>query len=221
MKRPVIVGVSGGTASGKTTISQAIVRHVSEERVAWIQHDAYYRDLSHLPMAERIAVNFDHPSSLESDLLVLHLDALCAGVPVQVPIYDFARHVRCAQTRAVEPKPLILVEGILIFVEPALRDRFDIKIYVDADPDLRFIRRLRRDVRERARTMDSVVEQYLATVRPMHLEFVEPSKRHADVIIPGGGFNKVAIDLVATKVMTLIEDSAQDRARAQPSGDQA
>lgn len=205
MKRPVIVGVSGGTASGKTTISRSIVERVGDPRVALIQHDSYYRDLGHLPMEERVRVNFDHPSSLETELLVDHLDALCRGASVRVPVYDFARHVRSQETRLVHSTPLILVEGILIFVEAALRERFDIKIYVDADADLRFIRRLRRDIGERRRTVDSVVEQYLATVRPMHLEFVEPSKRYADVIIPHGGFNQVAIDLVAAQVAAMID----------------
>jgi uridine kinase len=203
-KRPVIVGVAGGTASGKTTISEAILDRVGSERVAFIQHDSYYRDISPLPFEERCRVNFDHPDSLESDLLVAHLDALCRGESVQVPMYDFALHMRRAETRRVEPHPVILVEGILIFVEPDLRERFDIKVYVDADADLRFIRRLRRDVSERQRTVESVIEQYLSTVRLMHLEFVEPSKRYADVIVPTGGYNTIAIDLVASRVQALI-----------------
>lgn len=201
---PVVVGVSGGTASGKTTISEAILERVGRERVAFIQHDAYYRDLSHLPFAARQQANFDHPDALESDLLVVHLDALCRGETVALPVYDFARHIRLPETRPIEPKPVILVEGILIFVEKGLRERFDIKVYVDADADLRFIRRLRRDIDERGRTLDSVIEQYLSTVRLMHLEFVEPSKRYADVIIPTGGFNPVAIDMVATRVMAML-----------------
>lgn len=203
-KRPVIVGVAGGTASGKTTISEAILDRVGSERVAFIQHDCYYRDISPLPFEERCQVNFDHPDSLESDLLVAHLDALCRGESVQVPLYDFALHMRRAETRRVDPHPVILVEGILIFVEPELRERFDIKVYVDADADLRFIRRLRRDVSERRRTVESVIEQYLNTVRLMHLEFVEPSKRYADVIVPTGGYNTIAIDLVASRVQALI-----------------
>jgi len=203
-KRPVIVGVAGGTASGKTTISEAILNRVRSERVAFIQHDSYYRDISPLPFEERCRVNFDHPDSLESDLLVAHLDALCRGESVQVPMYDFALHMRRAETRRVDPHPVILVEGILIFVEPELRERFDIKVYVDADADLRFIRRLRRDVSERRRTVESVIEQYLSTVRLMHLEFVEPSKRYADVIVPTGGYNTIAIDLVASRVQALI-----------------
>jgi uridine kinase len=204
MARPVIVGVSGGTASGKTTISDAIVDRVGRDRVAFIQHDAYYGDLRHLPLPERRRVNFDHPDALESDLLVAHLDALCRGEVVQLPLYDFSTYVRRSETRSLEPKPVILVEGILIFVERALRERFDIKVYVDADADLRFIRRLQRDITERGRTVASVIEQYLSTVRLMHLEFVEPSKRYADVIIPTGGFNTVAIDMVATRVLAML-----------------
>jgi uridine kinase len=202
--RPVIVGVSGGTASGKTTIFEAVLDRVGRDKVAFIQHDAYYVDLSHLPVAERRKVNFDHPDALESGLLVAHLDALRRGKAVEVPVYDFSAYVRREQTRRVEPKPVILVEGILIFAERELRRQFDIKIYVDADADLRFIRRLQRDIAERGRTMEAVIEQYLETVRPMHLEFVEPSKRYADVIIPTGGFNTIAIDMVSTKIMTMI-----------------
>jgi len=204
-KRPVIVGVAGGTASGKTTISEAILDRVGRERVAFIQHDSYYRDLGHLSFEERCRVNFDHPDSLESDLLVAHLDALCQGESVQVPLYDFSLHARRAETRRVDPRPVILVEGILIFAEKALRDRFDIKVYVDADADLRFIRRLRRDVSKRQRTVDSVIEQYLSTVRLMHLEFVEPSKRCADVIVPTGGYNTIAVDMVATRVRAMVD----------------
>jgi uridine kinase len=204
-KRSVIVGVAGGTASGKTTISEAILDRVGRERVAFIQHDAYYRDLGHLSFEDRCQVNYDHPDSLESDLLVAHLDALCRGEPVEVPLYDFALHARRAETRRVEPRPVILVEGILIFVEPQLRERFDIKVYVDADADLRFIRRLLRDISERRRTVESVIEQYLNTVRLMHLEFVEPSKRYADVIVPTGGYNTIAVDMVATRVQAMID----------------
>jgi uridine kinase len=204
-ERPVVVGIAGGTASGKTTISTAILDRVGRDRVAFVPHDAYYRDLSDLPLTERQRTNFDHPDSLESELLVAHLDALCRGQAVEIPVYDFAHHVRRAETRLVEPKPVILVEGILIFCEKALRDRFDIKVYIDADADLRFIRRLQRDIAERGRTLESVIAQYLGTVRLMHLEFVEPSKRYADVIIPRGGFNEIATDMVATQVMSMIE----------------
>ncbi len=203
--KPIIVGVAGGTASGKTTIFEAILDRVGRDRVAFIQHDAYYRDLSHLPLPERRRVNFDHPDALESDLLIEHLDLLGRGQAVDVPVYDFATYMRRPQTRRVEARPVVLVEGILIFAERRLCDRFDIKIYVDADADLRFIRRLERDIAERERTMASVIEQYLNSVRPMHLEFVETSKRYADVIIPRGGFNTIAIDMVATKVLSMID----------------
>jgi uridine kinase len=204
-KRPVIVGVAGGTASGKTTISRAIVERVGAERVALVAHDAYYRDNSHLSLEERRQVNYDHPDSLESDLLVAHLDALCGGESIQVPVYDFTLHARRPETRRVAPRPVVLVEGILIFVEPELRRRFDIKVYVDADADLRFIRRLQRDVAERKRTVESVIKQYLSTVRLMHLEFVEPSKRYADVIVPTGGYNTIAVDMVASRVRAMID----------------
>jgi len=202
--RPVVIGVGGGTGSGKTTVADAILARVGRERVALIPHDAYYRDLSHLPFEERIKTNFDHPDSLETELLVTHLDALCAGRMVAMPVYDFSTHTRTNETRRIAPRPVVMVEGILVFVERALRERFDIKVYVDADADLRFIRRLQRDIAERGRTMESVIAQYLDTVRLMHLEFVEPSKRYADVIIPRGGFNEVAVDMVATRVMAMI-----------------
>ncbi len=202
--RPIIIGVAGGTGSGKTTVSWEILRRVGVERIAFIQHDSYYRDRSHLSPEERDRVNYDHPDSLETDMLVGHLRQLQADRLVKIPVYDFTRHVRTAETRRVEPKRVILVEGILIFAEPALRELFNVKIYVDTDADMRFIRRLRRDIAERGRTVESVVAQYEATVRPMHLEFVEPSKRYADVIIPGGGFNTVAMDMVVARILEML-----------------
>jgi len=205
--RPIIIGVAGGTGSGKTTVAHRILQLVGMEHVAYIPHDAYYRDFGHLPTEERAQVNFDHPDSLESDLLIEHLQALRAGQPVNIPIYDFTTHSRTPQTHRVEPAPVVLVEGILIFVEPDLRDMFDVKLYVDTDADVRFIRRLRRDVSERKRSVESVCEQYLSTVRPMHLEFVEPSKRYADVIIPEGGFNQVAMEIVAARIRGMLEDT--------------
>lgn len=183
MKKPMIIGVAGGTASGKTTVSKRIFDAVGSDHLAYLEHDAYYRDLSHLPMEQRQAFNFDHPDSLENELLIAHLEQLLAGQPVDIPVYDFATYVRTDQLRRVEARPVILVEGILIFVDKTLREMMDFKIFVDAPADLRFIRRLRRDVLERERSVNHVIEQYLATVRPMHLEFVEPSKRYADVII--------------------------------------
>jgi uridine kinase len=202
--RPIIIGVAGGTGSGKTTVSWEILRRVGAERIAFIQHDSYYRDRSHLSPEERDRVNYDHPDSLETDLLVGHLRQLQAGRLVKIPVYDFTRHVRTAETRRVEPKRVILVEGILIFAEPALRELFDVKIYVDTDADMRFIRRLRRDIAERGRTVELVIAQYEATVRPMHLEFVEPSKRYADLIIPDGGFNIVAMDMVVARILEML-----------------
>lgn len=204
-RKSILIGVAGGTGSGKTTVSQAILGRVGPERIAYIQHDSYYRDLSHLPLEERRTLNFDHPDSLENALLIEHLQQLLAGRPVAVPDYDFTRYTRTGKTIPVEPHRVILLEGILIFVDKALRDLMDIKIYVDTDADLRFIRRLRRDVSERGRSVDSVIDQYLSTVRPMHLEFVEPSKRYADVIIPRGGRNAQAIEMVAAQIMRMLE----------------
>lgn len=198
--RSIIIGVAGGTASGKTTVSDAILESVRRDRIAYIQHDSYYRDLSHLPLEERRKLNFDHPDALETELLVAHLRQLQAGNPIEVPTYDFATYQRRKKTRRIQPRRVILVEGILIFVDKELREMMDIRLYVDTDPDLRFIRRLQRDIRERGRTIETVIEQYLGTVRPMHLEFVEPSKRYADIIIPAGGFNKAAVDMIAARI---------------------
>jgi uridine kinase len=205
MKKPMIIGVAGGTASGKTTVSKRIFDAVGPDHLAYLEHDAYYRDLSHLPMEQRQAFNFDHPDSLENGLLIAHLEQLLAGHPVDVPVYDFATYVRTDQLRRVEPRPVILVEGILIFVDKTLREMMDFKIFVDAPADLRFIRRLRRDVLERERSVNLVIEQYLATVRPMHMEFVEPSKQYADVIIPRGGKNLKGIQMVIAQIQRMLE----------------
>jgi uridine kinase len=178
---------------------------VGHDRIAYVQHDAYYRDRSHLPAAERARINYDHPDSLETDLLVAHLKELRASRAVEVPLYDFAQHIRKAETRHVESRQVILIEGILIFVDRALREMFDIKIFVDTDADVRFIRRLKRDISERGRTVESVIAQYEETVRPMHLEFVEPSKRYADLIIPEGGFNTIAIDMVVARIIAMLQ----------------
>ncbi len=202
--RSIIIGVAGGTGSGKTTVTREILRRVGEQHIALIPHDAYYRDLAHLPPNLRERVNFDHPDSLETDLLVEHLKTWRDGHAVEVPIYDFTTHMRTGQTVRVEPQRVALVEGILVFAEPELREMFDVKLYVDTDADIRFIRRLRRDIAERGRTAESVVKQYLNTVRPMHLEFVEPSKRYADVIIPEGGYNQVAMDMVVARIERLL-----------------
>jgi uridine kinase len=201
---PIIIGVAGGTGSGKTTVTRQILNRVGEQRIAYIPHDAYYRDLAHLPQNLRARVNFDHPDSLETDLLVKHLKQWRSGYVIEVPVYDFTTHSRTEHTTRVDPQRVALVDGILVFAEPELRALFDVKLYIDADADIRFIRRLRRDVAERGRTTESVIEQYISTVRPMHLEFVEPSKRYADVIIPEGGHNEVALDMVAARIEYLL-----------------
>ncbi len=201
---PLVIGIAGGSGSGKTTVAQEILNRVGPDRIAFLQHDSYYKDLTGLPPAQRAEVNFDHPNSLETDLLIQHVLDLRDGKAVQVPIYDFAHHRRTGETFAVLPHRVIMVEGILIFVEKALRDLFDIKIFVDTDADIRFIRRLERDIAERGRTTESVIHQYQSTVRPMHLEFVEPSKRYADVIIPEGGFNTAALDMVAARIQAML-----------------
>lgn len=203
-QRPIVFGVAGGTASGKTTVAHSILEAVGASQVAYLAHDAYYRDMSHLPLDERARLNYDHPQSLETDLLVQHVRQLLAGEDVQVPIYDFTEHRRTSDTKAVTASPIVLVEGILIFTHRQLRELMDIKVYVDTDPDVRFIRRMARDMQERGRSLESIVKQYMETVRPMHLEFVEPSKRYADVIIPRGGLNKVALDMVVSRLMELL-----------------
>ena len=202
---PVTIAVAGGTGSGKTTVANEIVKRVGADRIAYIQHDSYYLDWGSLPLDPRNLPNFDHPDALETDLLVENLRALKDGRSVDIPVYDFTTHRRLPRTRRVEPHPVILVEGLLIFVEARLRELFDVKIFVDTDGDIRFIRRLRRDIAERGRSMESVVDQYLSTVRPMHLEFVEPSKRYADVIIPEGGFNTAALDMVTAHIQALLQ----------------
>jgi uridine kinase len=202
--RPIVFGVAGGTASGKTTVAQMILKAVGAEQVAYLPHDAYYKDRPDLPLAERALVNYDHPNSLETKLLVKHIKQLIAGQPVRMPVYDFTRHRRTAQTVLVEPSPIILVDGILIFTRRKLRELMDIKIYVDTDADVRFVRRLQRDMEERGRSQASVIQQYLETVRPMHLKFVEPSRRYADVIIPHGGHNQIAIDMVVARLEAML-----------------
>jgi uridine kinase len=202
---PVVIGVAGGTGSGKTTVAHEILKRAGTNQISLIQHDAYYKDLSDLPPAQRAMQNFDHPDALDNQLLIAHLQELKAGRPVEIPVYDFTTHSRTAETRRVEPYPVLLLEGILIFADATLRHLMDVKIYVDTDPDIRFIRRLERDIAERGRTMASVIHQYLGTVRPMHQEFVEPSKRYADVIIPEGGFNEVAMEMVAARIRSLLE----------------
>jgi uridine kinase len=204
--RPVTIAVAGGSGSGKTTVSEAILERVGSEHIAYLAHDAYYKDLHDVPLDVKQAINFDHPDSLDTPLMIEHIRQLQAGKAVDVPVYDFTRHERTTHTQRIGPQPVIMVEGILILSEPELRDLCDVKIYVDTDADLRFIRRLKRDIVERGRTADSVITQYLATVRPMHLEFVEPSKRYAHVIIPEGGFNTVAIDMVSDRIISMLRE---------------
>ena len=202
--KPVIIGIAGGTGSGKTTVARAIYDRVGKERIEWIAHDSYYRDFEGLSPEEKHQINFDHPDSLETELLARHLDVLCKGSSVEVPLYDFAAFARKTETQRVEPHKVIIVEGILVLAEPELRKRIDIKLFVDTPADVRFMRRLVRDIKSRGRSMESVIEQYITTVRPMHEEFVEPSKRHADLIIPEGGENLVAIDAIIARVERLV-----------------
>jgi uridine kinase len=208
---PVVIGIAGGSGSGKTTVANVILERVGAHRIAYLPHDAYYRDLAHLPPNQRREVNFDHPDSLETDLLTQHVIQLKKGKPVDLPIYDFTNHTRTDKTVRVNPQRVIMVEGILIFAERALRELFDVKIFVDTDSDIRFIRRLQRDISERGRTTETVVQQYLTTVRPMHMEFVEPSKRYADVIIPEGGMNAVAMDMVISRLEALLQGEDQSQ----------
>lgn len=198
--RPILIGVAGGSGSGKTTVVRRIVDAIGREDVAVLHHDSYYRDAAHLPPAERAAINYDHPDALETDLLIRHLEQLLAGRPAEVPVYDFERHVRRPETMETEPRPVIILDGILILWDARLRDLMSVKVFVDADADVRLGRRLRRDMEERGRSADSVLTQYMSSVRPMHLEFVEPSKRYADVIIPRGGHNRIGVDLVVATV---------------------
>ena len=207
MKRfdSLVIGIAGGSGSGKTTVAQQILNRVGANQIAFIQHDSYYKDLGGLPPTQHASINFDHPNSLDTNLLIQHIVSLRDRKAVEVPIYDFSTDRRTSKTFRIEPRRVILVEGILIFVEPALRELLDIKIFVDTDSDIRFIRRLERDITERGRTTESVIKQYEATVRPMHLEFVEPSKRYADIIIPQGGFNTAAMDMVVARIEALLK----------------
>ncbi len=201
----MIIGICGGTGSGKTTVARRILENVHEEQVAYLQQDSYYRNLGDMPLELRHQINFDHPDALDNDLFINHLKALRAGEAIEMPVYDFTTHTRLNETVHIEPKLIIIVEGILVFADAGLRELMDIKIFVDTPDDLRFIRRLQRDVTERGRSVESVIRQYLDTVRPMHLQFVEPSKRYADVIIPEGGYNEVGIDLIAGKIRAQLQ----------------
>ena len=200
----LVIGIAGGTGSGKTTVANVILERVGKEHISYLPHDAYYRELSDLPPDQKAAVNFDHPDSLETELMIKHIHKLINGQSVELPIYDFSTHSRTGKTIRVDPQRVIIVEGILIFAEPELRKLFDVKLFVDTNADVRFIRRLQRDISERGRTTEMVIHQYLTTVRPMHLEFAEPSKRYANVIIPEGGLNAVAMDMVIARIEALL-----------------
>jgi uridine kinase len=207
VRSPFIIGVAGGSGSGKTTVVRKILEALEDTSVPVLEHDRYYRDRNDLRLEERAALNYDHPDSLETDLLVRHVNDLRAGRTIEAPVYDFARHARKEETETVAPGRAIIIEGILIYTDPALRKLMDVKVFVDTDDDTRFIRRLQRDISERGRTVQSVIEQYLGTVKPMHLDFVEPSKRYADIIIPQGGHNVVAIDMLLRLIRGLTTDA--------------
>ncbi len=204
--KPLVIGIAGGTGSGKTSVATRILEQLDTERVIVLQHDSYYKDLSQQGGKTPDQVNFDHPDSLETELMVRHLQALINNNPIEQPIYNFTTHRRLPETRRIDPREIIIVDGILIFGERSLRDLMDIKIFVDTDADERLIRRIRRDILERGRSVDNVMSQYLSTVKPMHLEFVEPSKHWADIIIPRGAQNTVAIDMVVTKIRSLLRE---------------
>jgi uridine kinase len=210
----MIIGICGGTGSGKTTVANRILESVSADEVVFIQQDSYYRDLAEMPLDFRGRPNFDHPDAIDNDLLAAHVRGLKAGRAVELPLYDFKTHARLSETLRIAPRPIIIVEGILIFAEPRLLTEMDVKIFVDTPDDIRFIRRLRRDINERGRTLESVIEQYLATVRPMHMQFVEPSKRLADVIIPEGGHNLVSIALISGRIRERLADERRRRGEA-------
>ncbi|MCX7951149.1 MAG: uridine kinase [Clostridiales bacterium] len=204
MSRPIIIGIEGGTGSGKSTVAQEIYSSLPEESISVIEQDNYYKDQSHLSFEERTKTNYDHPDAFDTALLLEHLKKLSMGESIDKPIYDFANHTRKKETVKVEPKDIVVLEGIMILVEPEIRNMLDIKIFVDTDADVRIIRRIKRDIKERGRTLDSVIDQYINVVRPMHLQFVEPTKRYADIIIPEGGYNKVAIDIMIAKVNEIV-----------------
>lgn len=204
-KRPVIIGITGGTGSGKSTIARAIFESIQEKNASIIEQDCYYKDQSHLPPEERVKVNYDHPFAFDTELLISHLEKLLNWQRIEKPQYDFTVHNRRKETITIEPKDIIIVEGILVLDSLRMRELMDIKIFVDTDADVRIVRRIERDLEERGRTLDSVITQYLGIVRPMHLEFVEPTKRYADIIIPEGGHNKVAIDIMVAKIKSIID----------------
>ncbi|OCL26840.1 uridine kinase [Orenia metallireducens] len=206
MSKPVLIGLTGGTGSGKTTVAKTIIEELGHNNIVLIQQDSYYKDQSHLSFEERIKTNYDHPFAFDTELLIEHLEDLMAGKSIEKPVYDFSKHTRTNETVTIDSCDVIVLEGILVLENEKLRNMLDIKIYVDTDNDVRFIRRLLRDTEERGRTMDSVVNQYLGVVRPMHQQFIEPTKKYADIIIPEGGYNKVAIDILVTKVKSILKE---------------
>ncbi|MGV2622187.1 UNVERIFIED_CONTAM: uridine kinase [Halobacillus marinus] len=207
--KPVVIGVAGGTGSGKTSVTKSIIQRFTDKTLLMLEQDYYYKDQSHLPFEERLETNYDHPLAFDNDLLIEQLEQLIDQKPVEKPVYDYTRHTRSEETNHVDPKEVIIVEGILVLEDERLRDMMDIKVFVDTDADVRIIRRMMRDINERGRTLDSVIDQYINVVRPMHLQFVEPTKRYADIIIPEGGQNHVAIDLMATKIQTVLYEKGQ------------
>ena len=214
MNPPVVLGIAGGSGSGKTTVLNHIIREFGSDPIAILDHDAYYRDLSHLSPEKRARFNFDHPGALETQLMCEHLDRLIEGEAIEKPVYDFTTHTRQEETETVESRPVIIIEGILVLAEASLEERMDIKIYVDEADDIRLMRRIRRDMQERERSIEGILRQYERTVRPMHLEFVEPSKREADIIIPRGGHNQVAIQMVMSRIQELLRSVEQETVRS-------
>ncbi len=206
VKRPILIGITGGTGSGKSTVSREIFNSIHKTNVAVIEQDSYYKDQSHLTFEERVKTNYDHPFAFDNPLLIEHLKDLLDNKPIEKPIYDFERHTRKKETITVEPKDIIILEGILILSDEDVRNLLDIKIFVDTDSDVRVIRRIVRDIKERGRTLESVIDQYMGTVRPAHLQFIEPTKKYADIIIPEGGYNKVAIDIIVAKINSILNN---------------
>lgn len=204
--RGILIGIAGGTGAGKTLVAQSIAEDLGQDKVLLVEQDSYYRDLASIPLGERENRNFDHPDAFDRELLRQHLETLLSGGDVEMPVYDMRTHTRVGQPLKIQARPITILDGLLILEDPALRQLMDIKLYVDADPDIRFIRRLKRDLTQRGRTLDSVIRQYESSVRPMHLQFVEPSKRYADLVIPEGGYNVVAIDLLKTKIRALLSE---------------
>lgn len=207
MKRPILIGITGGTGSGKSTVSTEIFKYIDREDITIIEQDSYYKDQSELSLEDRIKTNYDHPFAFDNKLLVEHLKEILKGNSIQKPIYDFEIHNRKKETINVEPRDIVILEGILILSEKEIRDLLDIKIFVDTDSDVRVIRRILRDIKDRGRTLESVILQYMETVRPAHLQFIEPTKRYADIIIPEGGYNKVAIDILVTKINSILNEN--------------